>query len=319
MTSAKAAPEAPSAPTPDGFRVLLISPVHDEADHIERVVRAVAAQTRRPDAWMIVDDESADGSAELLAAMVAELPFARLVRTPPGYTLDEGDRNAAGGPDRAWNYGLSQVRHREFTHIGKLDGDIVLPPNYLEQMLDRFRAEPSLGMAGGAVTEWRENRWWRMPTPDDHVTAPARLYSVDCFDAIGGMPARMGADVITTVYAKMRGYRTQTFRDLPVRHLRPMATADGVRRGRKRQGAYQYIVYYPVTWALLRALVVAARFRPYGLSGYWYLQGYLGAALSRSARVDDPEWRAFARAEQRARSRAGVRRALKRLRGGAVR
>ena len=96
----------------------------------------------------------------------------------------------------------------------------------------------------------------------------------------------MGADVITTVYAKMRGYRTQTFRDLPVRHLRPMATADGVRRGRKRQGAYQYIVYYPVTWALLRALVVAARFRPYGLSGFWYLQGYLGAALSRSARVD---------------------------------
>ena len=156
MTSAKAAPEAPSAPTPDGFRVLLISPVHDEADHIERVVRAVAAQTRRPDAWMIVDDESADGSAELLAAMVAlSPPFARLVRTPPGYTLDEGDRNAAGGPDRAWNYGLSQVRHREFTHIGKLDGDIVLPPNYLEQMLDRFRAEPSLGMAGGAVTEWR--------------------------------------------------------------------------------------------------------------------------------------------------------------------
>ena len=150
----------------------------------------------------------------------------------------------------------------------------------------------------------------------DPSSAPGGSVS---FDAIGGMPARMGADVITTVYAKMRGYRTQTFRDLPVRHLRPMATADGVRRGRRRQGAYQYIVYYPVTWALLRALVVAARFRPYGLSGFWYLQGYLGAALSRSARVDDPEWRAFARAEQRERSRAGIRRSLKRLRGGALR
>lgn len=317
MTSAAAGGEAAPAPAGDDFRMLLISPVHNEANHIEQVVRAVAAQRRPPDSWVIVDDGSIDGTAEKLEALVADVPFARLVRTPPNYTVDEGDRNAAGGPDRAWNYGLAQVDHREYTHVGKLDGDIVLAPEYLEQLLGRFRDEPELGMAGGAVTEWREDRWWTMPTPADHVTPQARLYSVACFDAIGGMPPYMGADVITTVYAKMRGYRTRTFADLPIRHLRPMATADGVRRGRKRQGAYQYIVHYPFAWILLRALVVAVRFRPRGLSGLWYLQGYIEAALKRTQRVEDPEWRVFARAEQRARFRAGVRRALGRLgRGG---
>jgi poly-beta-1,6-N-acetyl-D-glucosamine synthase len=283
----------------DGSRILLISPVRNEATHLEEVVSGVALQQRLPDTWVVVDDGSTDGTAELLDALLAPLPFARLVRTPPDFTRDDGDRNAAGGPDRAWNFGLAQADVAGYTHIGKLDGDIVLPPDYLRALLDRFAAEPALGMAAGAVTELRDGRWWRMPTPDDHVTAPARIYSRECLEAIGGMPAYMGADVVTTFYAKMRGFRTRTFRDLPVRHLRAMGSADGLRRGRERQGAYQYVVHYTPVWVVLRSLVVAARFRPYGLSGLWFLIGYAKAAIRRMPRVEDPEWRAFARAEQR--------------------
>jgi poly-beta-1,6-N-acetyl-D-glucosamine synthase len=280
-------------------RVLLISPVRNEAAHIADVVAGVAAQERPPDTWLVVDDGSTDGTAERLEALLSELPFARLVRTPPLYTQDSGDRNAAGGPDRAWNFGLEHVDLREYSHVGKLDGDIVLPPDYLSGLIERFRAEPQLGMAAGSVTELREGEWWTMPTPADHVTAPARLYSRECFEAIGGMPPYMGADMITTIYAKMRGFATRTFTELPVRHLRPMGTADGLRRGRERQGAYQYVVHYSLAWILLRSFAVAIRFRPYGISGAWFLLGYLKAAANRMPRVEDPEWKAFARAEQR--------------------
>jgi glycosyltransferase involved in cell wall biosynthesis len=283
----------------DDARVLVISPVRNEAEHIEEVVRGVAGQRRPPDTWLVVDDGSTDGTVEKLERLLAPLPFARLVRTPPGFTVDNGDRNAAGGPDRAWNFGLANVEADDYTHVGKLDGDIVVPPDYLEGLLERFAAQPRLGMASGSVTEWRDGEWWTMPTPDDHVTAPARLYSRACLEAIGGMPPYMGADMITTFYAKMRGYETRTFRELPVRHLRPMGTADGVRRGRERQGAYQYVVHYTPLWILLRSIVVAIRFRPRGLSGWWFLKGYFRAVLTRMPRVEDAEWRAFARAEQR--------------------
>jgi glycosyltransferase involved in cell wall biosynthesis len=300
-----------AAAATDEARVLLISPVRNEVAHIERVVRAVAAQERPPDTWLVVDDGSTDGTADTAEALLGELPFARLVRTPPGYTVDAGDRNAAGGPDRAWNYGLDQVDLATYTHLGKLDGDIVVPPEWLGSLLARFSAQPRLGMASGSVTELRQGTWWRMPTPEDHVTAPARLYSRQCFEAIGGMPPYMGADMITTFYARMRGFETRTFRDLPVRHLRPMGTADGVRRGRERQGAYQYIVHYSPAWVLLRSLVVAVRFRPYGVAGAWYLLGYVKAAARRMRRVEDPEWRAFARAEQRRKVREAARRLLR--------
>jgi glycosyltransferase involved in cell wall biosynthesis len=282
-------------------RVLLISPVRDEASHLDAVVAGVESQTRPPDLWLVVDDGSTDASGEILAAHAARLPYMRVVSTPPGHTRDRGDRLAAAAPDRAWNYGLRQVDPGEFTHLGKLDGDIVLPPEFLDGMLGRFREDPSLGMAGGAVLEPAGDGWQPLRTPADHVTAPARIYSRACFEAIGGMPERLGADVITTTYAKLRGYRTATFADLPVRHLRHIGTAQGALRGRARHGTYQYVVHYSLAWIGLRSLMVSLRFRPYGLSGAWFLGGYLGAALRRVPRVEDPEFRAFIRAEQRAR------------------
>jgi len=291
-------------------RVLLISPVRNEAAHIDDVVAGVAAQTRPPDLWVVVDDGSSDETRERFEFHAENLPYLRVVSTPPGHTRDRGDRLAAAAPDRAWNHGLREAGAGEgFTHLGKLDGDIVLPPEFLAGMLDRFRTDPQLGMAGGAIVEPDGEGWRPLRTPADHVTAPARLYSSECFEAIGGMPERLGADVITTTYAKLRGFSTATFADLEVRHLRHIGTADGALRGRARHGAYQYIVHYSAAWVLLRSLLVGLRFRPYGLSGAWFLGGYLGAALGSAVRVEDPEFRAFVRAEQRRR----VARALTRI------
>jgi biofilm PGA synthesis N-glycosyltransferase PgaC len=291
-------------------RVLLITPARDEIEHLEQVADGLLAQTRPPDVWLVVDDNSADGTTELLAALGERVSFLRTVHTPPGYTDVGDDRNAAGGPDRAFNFGLEHVDLADFTKLGKLDADIVLPPDFIESMLARFAAEPELGAAGGAVTEPRAGEWVLMKTPLDHPTPQSRIYTRECFEAIGGMPARMGADVITTMRAKMLGYTTRTFLDLPVQHLRPMATADGVRRGRRRQGEYQYIVHYYPLWMLARAAVVAVRFQPRGLSGLWFLEGYVRAILGPVQPVDDPALRAFVRREQRMRVRRAIARRI---------
>jgi glycosyltransferase involved in cell wall biosynthesis len=291
--------------------VVLVSPVHNEAEHFEQTAEGVLAQTRRPDLWIVVNDNSTDGTAEVLERVRPGVPFMRVVETPPNFTVDSGDRNAAGGPDRAFNFGLAQI-DVPYTHVGKLDGDIVLPPNYLEETLSRFASDPTLGIMGGAVYEPDEGGEWRlMATPADQATPQARIFSRGCFEAIGGFPPQHGADVITVVYAKMRGYTTRTYADLPIRHLRPMATADGVRRGRKRQGEYQWIVHYGLGWVLLRSILVAFRFRPRGWSGLWFLWGYLEAALKRVPRVPDPEFRRFTKAEQRRRYRAAAARLLR--------
>ena len=308
---------APLVPLPMAERVLLISPVRDEADRIEAVIAAVEAQSRPPDLWIAVDDGSSDGTREALEAHARRLPFLRVCATPPGHTREEGDRLAAAAPDRAWNLGLREAGGpAAFTHLGKLDGDIVMPPELLAEMLARFRADPRLGIAGASLLELDSAGGWRpLDNPPEHPVGACRLYSRACFEAIGGMPERMGADAITTAYAKLRGFRAASFAELRVRHLRPHGAAQGRLRGHARHGAYQYVVCYSPAWILLRSLSVAARERPYGLSGAWYAGGAAGAAIRRTPRVQDREFRDFMRSEQRARLGRALRRGARLGRG----
>ena len=101
----------------------------------------------------------------------------RLRRRDPGAAARAGARDRVhagprrpvrahlGGRATAWRpprwsgpstWALGTVEWRSFSHIGKLDGDTLLPPDYLEEMLERFEADPGLGVAGGALTERSE-------------------------------------------------------------------------------------------------------------------------------------------------------------------
>ena len=284
-----------------GARILLVSPVHNEAEHIAEVARAVAAQTRRPDLWLVVDDDSDDGTLERLRELEPEIAFMRALSVPSGLTEGSGDRLAAAAVERAYTWALGTVDWRSFSHIGKLDGDTVLPPDHLAGMLERFETDPSLGVAGGALTERSGGVWNVVPTPKDHATGLARIYRRECFEKIGGVPDRLGSDPITVTYARMNGYRARTFADLPVRHLRPMGSRQGTLHGRARHGATHYIVGYGFLWAALRSLMLAVRSRPLVIGGAAFLYGYLRAALGPTERVEDRSFRAFVRREQRRR------------------
>ena len=120
-----------------------------------------------------------------------------------------------------------------------------------------------------------------MPIPlQHHVPGTLKCYSLECFQAIGGIQERLGWDTIDETYARMRGYRTQAFQDLVAHHHRPWGSADGTLRGRARHGRCAYIVQFPLPWVTLRAFKVA-RTRPRGLSGVAFLYGYLRAAARR--------------------------------------
>lgn len=282
-------------------RLLIVSPVRNEAEHVEAVVASVQRQARRPDLWLIVDDNSTDGTAKLLRHLASQIRWLRVASMPASDTVDRGDRLALGRVARVYNRGLDLAGWHEFTHIGKLDGDVLLPPDYFERLLERFHQDPGLGVAGGALTERLAGKWVTVVTPPHQATGQARVYSRTCLQAVGGVPERMGADTIADTYARMSGFSSRTFTDVPFRHLRPMGSAQGALRGRARHGATQYAVHYTLAWAVLRAGKLALRAGPRPLSGPAFLFGYLRAAAGGTRRVEDPAFRAFMRADQRRR------------------
>ena len=125
------------------------------------------------------------------------------------------------------NWALAGIDWQTYTHIGKLDADVELPPDFLETLLRDFRADASLGMTGGVLTERHGLRWRRVGQPPTHAPPPARLYSLKCFEACGGFRDRLAWDTIDEVYARLRGFSTRVSNDVPVRHLRVQARPTG--------------------------------------------------------------------------------------------
>jgi poly-beta-1,6-N-acetyl-D-glucosamine synthase len=279
-------------------RVLLISPVRNEATHIERVVRAVAAQEVPPDRWLVIDDASTDGTLELLRSLEAEVPFMTVLEAQRDVRHGGArDRLARAAAPRNFNTAMATVNWREYTHVMKLDGDIEMKPDYLGVMLERFSRDPRLGIAGCVLDEpTSDGGFRRIRVPPHHVHGAVKCYSKDCLETIGGVQERLGWDTIDETYARMLGFSTVTFRDVVALHHRPWATADGVLRGRARHGECAYISQYPVVWVTLRSLKVACN-SPKGISGIAFLFGYIRAAIRRTARVEDPAYRRFTRRE----------------------
>lgn len=286
-------------------RLLLITPARDEAAFLERTIEAMLAQSRRPDLWLIVDDGSTDATPEILARYAAAAPFLRVLQAPPQASDPGEDRLTIAAEARAFNAALAEVELTEFTHVGKLDADVELPPEYFERLLGAFAAEPELGLAGGILLEQSRGGEWR-PTsvPSYHVRGALKLYSRECFEAIGGIEERLGWDTIDETYARMHGYATRSLPDLSARHHRPVASRGGTLRGRARHGQCAYILRYGAWWVALRSFKVACS-RPYLLSGIAFFYGYLRSALRREARVEDEQYRRFVARELRGRVRPG--------------
>jgi hypothetical protein len=288
-------------------RILIISPVRNEAAHIERVVRAVAAQELLPARWIVVDDHSDDATLQTLRRLEPEVAFLDVAQAPNSPEGPVRDRLARAAAPRTFNAGLALAGDLgDYTHVMKLDGDIELPPSYLRRLMERFAADPALGLAGGVLDEpTADGGMRRIRIAPNHVHGALKCYSIECFTAIGGIQERLGWDTIDGTYARMRGYRTVHFDDLVGIHHRPIGSADGTLRGHARHGTCAYIGHLTPTWVMARALRVGCR-RPRVVSGVAFVYGYARAAAHRVERVPDPEYRRFTHRELRRRMLGAV-------------
>ncbi len=276
-------------------RYLIISPGRNEAAYMRKTLDSIVAQTVQPALWVIVDDGSTDESPEILAEYTAKHDWIRVINKP-----DRGHRAVGPGVIEAFYYGLDRVEE-EFPYITKLDLDLELPPRYFETLLERMEADPRIGTCSGKPYIRQGDKLVSERRGDEMSVGMTKFYRKTCFDAIGGFVREVMWDAIDCHKARQMGWKAVSWDhpDLNFEHLRPMGSSQtSIYTGRRRHGFGQYFMctdpFYFMATAVFRSLEP-----PYVLGGLAMLQGYFGAMLKGTKRLDDPELVKFIRDYQR--------------------
>jgi hypothetical protein len=186
-----------------------------------------------------MSDGSTDRTDEIVASYARQYPFIHLNRT-----TDEHPRNFAAQV-RAINAGCETLKATAYEFIGNLDADVCFEPQYYETLLQRFDVDEELGCAGGLIFEEHRGVFRSRPANSRSSVAHAvQFFRRACFEDAGPYMALPygGPDWVAEVRARQKGWKVESFSDLPVHHLRPTAGAEGLLRGRVRQGRMDYSV-----------------------------------------------------------------------------
>ena len=286
------------------MKYVLITPAHNEEAFIQKTLDSMVAQTLLPERWVIVDDGSTDRTAEIVESYEKQYPWIELLRRPRG-----SDRSFAGKV-YAFNLGLNRATSLTFEVLGNLDADLSFDPDYLAFLMEKFLADPNLGVAG---TPFTQNGGYDTVHDsfegENHVAGGCQLFRRRCFEAIGGyVPNRIGGvDWIAVTTARMKGWKTRSFSEKRFHHYRGLGTAG--RSGLAAKFSYGEKDYYlggSPLWQLFRVAYRMTK-RPILIDGLALLLGYCWAAIRRVERSVTPELMRFHRREQMKKLRAILR------------
>ena len=158
----------------------LITAAKNEGHDIGRTIESVLAQSTPPVRWVIVDDASTDGTAEVVRSFQSKADWIQLVRKQP--SGQRGFASKAAAVETACRM-LRGVRYR---FIGNLDADVSMGPSYFEALLREFRNHPGMGICGGVVYEVMTGKIIPQNTSGNSVAGAVQFFRRECFEAVGG-------------------------------------------------------------------------------------------------------------------------------------
>jgi len=124
-------------------RVIAVLVARNGAQYLPRTLAALAAQTRRPDAVLLVDASSSDDSGALLASA-----------SPGGVVTTPGRSSFGGAVAYALQVAPPQAGENEWLWL--LGHDNAADPSALSAMLGAVEVAPSVAIAGPKLMRWDE-------------------------------------------------------------------------------------------------------------------------------------------------------------------
>jgi glycosyltransferase involved in cell wall biosynthesis len=262
---------------------ILITPVKNEENTIEEMIKSIISQTKKPALFIIIDGGSTDETRNIAEEYLKD--FSWIVLTHQRTFSDIGGHiNFSLAMHEAYILADKhcQMNKIEYDFVGKIDGDAIVSENFFENLISKFKDDKTLGAASGiSFTEGKRDMFPKDELPDK------RLYRKDALEQIGGFPdSKYSPDTVILAKMRMAGWGVQAFDSSVITNLR---SDGGMSRGDWNTGVIfgkaRYYLGYSVPLLLLGCGYNLAGGRIRKTLGL--IQGYFGSWIAKDPKIAD--------------------------------
>jgi glycosyltransferase involved in cell wall biosynthesis len=265
---------------------VLITPVKNEENNLPEFFRSVLSQTIRPLLWVIVDDGSTDRSSEIIDTQKEKCTWINVIRLP-----DNGRNRGihlSSVMTKGFNYATEYCKKNEleFDYYVSFDADAIYEKTYIEKLLQKFKENPVLGVAGGGDWFVSENKaeFSKKYLP----SSGGMMIRKKCFQEIGGIQISYSIDSIINAKAQLKGWETKRFNEIRAFRTRGMCEGgEGLWAGYMSNGEGHYFINYNALYAFAKGLTLFLK-KPYYI-GPAFLWGYFNSLIFRKEQIKDDE------------------------------
>ncbi|RVU89693.1 glycosyltransferase family 2 protein [Flavobacterium columnare] len=267
----------------------IVIPAHNEEKFIGLTLESLVNQTVLPKKAVIVNDNSTDRTAEIVSSYIQKHPWISLIEKKSDAIHLPGSKVI-----QAFQSGLNTLDD-EYDIMVKGDSDLIFPSNYFEAILNHFKEDPKVGMAGGFAYIEKNGNWvLENLTDKDHIRGAFKAYRKETFKQIGGLRPAMGWDTVDELLCQFYNWKVITNSSLHVKHLKPTG-ANYNQASRYKQGEAFYSLGYGFLITAIASFKLAIR-KGKPLLFIDYIKGFWKAKIERKEMLVTPEQADFVRA-----------------------
>ncbi len=260
----------------------IVIPAYNEEAFMGVTLQSIVCQTVLPKKVVVVNDNSTDKTGDIVLGFAQKYDFINLVNK------DSQAVHLPGSKVIQAFYKGFETLDDQYDIIVKLDADLILPPHYFETILNVFKNNPKVGMAGGFAYIEKNGEWvLENLTDKDHIRGAFKAYRKDCFLQIGKLKTAMGWDTVDELLAKFYHWEVKTEASLVVKHLKPTGASYN-KAARYKQGEAFYTLGYGFLITLIASLKLALMKRK-PLLFFDYINGFLKAKKAKTPLLVTPE------------------------------